>query len=144
MSSSDVHTGKCFCGAVELTVTGDPLAMGYCHCESCRSWSAGPVNAFTLWKPEQVKITKGADNVASYQKTERSVRKWCKTCGGHLLTDHPPWGVVDVYAAVLADLKYAPALHVNYQETVLHLHDGLPKQKDFPAEMGGSGVLLAD
>ena len=26
--------------------------MGYCHCRSCRSWSGGPVNAFSLWKPE--------------------------------------------------------------------------------------------
>lgn len=31
--------------------------MGYCHCESCRHWSAGPVNAFTLWKPEALQIT---------------------------------------------------------------------------------------
>src|SRR5207253_10783538 len=28
-----------------LTVCGEPAAMGYCHCESCRSWSAGPVDA---------------------------------------------------------------------------------------------------
>ena len=56
-------TGKCFCGAVEIEVTGAPEAMGYCHCSSCRSWSAGPVNAFTLWKPENVKVTKGAEFV---------------------------------------------------------------------------------
>ena len=31
-----------------------------------------------------------------------------------------------------------------YQETVLHIHDGLPKQKDVPAELGGSGVTLAE
>ncbi|HSM39955.1 MAG TPA: GFA family protein, partial [Afifellaceae bacterium] len=48
------HTGNCFCGAVEVEVTGDPAAMGYCHCQSCRTWSAGPVNAFTLWAPDNV------------------------------------------------------------------------------------------
>jgi len=138
------NKGKCFCGAVEVTVTGEPLAMGYCHCQSCRSWSAGPVNAFTLWKPEDVKITKGADKLGSYQKTEKSVRKWCTVCGGHVLTDHPAWGVVDVYAAVIPNVAFKPALHVNYEDTVLHLHDGLPKQKDFPAEMGGSGELLPE
>ena len=42
------HVGRCFCGAVELEVTGSPEAMGYCHCSSCRSWSGGPVNAFSL------------------------------------------------------------------------------------------------
>jgi hypothetical protein len=49
MSDANVYAGKCFCGAVELTVTGEPVAMGYCHCNSCREWSAGPVNAFSLW-----------------------------------------------------------------------------------------------
>ena len=33
------HKGRCFCGAVTIEVTGEPEAMGYCHCESCRSWS---------------------------------------------------------------------------------------------------------
>jgi hypothetical protein len=138
------YTGKCFCGAVEVAVTGAPLAMGYCHCSSCRSWSAGPVNAFTLWPPDAVKITKGADKVGSYQKTERSIRKWCTICGGHLLTEHPTWGVTDVYAVVIPDLPFKAALHVNYQETVLPIADGLPKQKDVPAEMGGSGQLLPE
>ena len=48
------HKGECFCGAVQIEVSGEPEAMGYCHCRSCRSWSAGPVNAFTLWKPNAV------------------------------------------------------------------------------------------
>ncbi len=140
----DTHAGKCFCGAVQLTVTGEPVAMGYCHCSSCRAWSAGPVNAFTLWKPEAVKVAKGAEHVGAFQKTEISVRKWCKLCGGHLLTEHPTWGLVDVYAAVIPEVPFTPALHVNYQETVLRIKDGLPKQKDMPAEMGGSGVLLSE
>ncbi len=29
---TDTHTGACFCGAVEIEVTGAPEAMGYCHC----------------------------------------------------------------------------------------------------------------
>jgi len=138
------HKGRCFCGAVELRTVGEPVAMGYCHCTSCRQWSAGPVNAFTLWKPDAVTITRGASHVRAYAKTDRSVRKWCNECGGHLLTEHPKWGLVDVYAAVLPELRFAPTVHVNYGETVLHLHDGLPKQRDFPSEMGGAGELLPD
>ena len=71
------YQGGCFCGAVQLSVSGDPAAMGYCHCESCRSWSAGPVNAFTLWKTDAVKVTRGADQIGVYNKTPRSYRKWC-------------------------------------------------------------------
>ncbi|MBI2717475.1 MAG: GFA family protein [Rhizobiales bacterium] len=138
------HKGKCFCGAVELEVTGDPLGMGYCHCSSCRSWSAGPVNAFTLWGPEAVKITKGAENIQSFHKSANSVRKWCRVCGGHLFTDHPQWKLVDVYAATVPTVKFTPGVHVNYQETVLPMKDGLPKQRDFPKELGGSGELMAE
>ena len=36
-------------------MAGEPAAMGYCHCSSCREWSAGPVNAFSLWPPDSVK-----------------------------------------------------------------------------------------
>ena len=139
-----VYKGKCFCGAVEIQVDGEPVDMGYCHCASCRSWSAGPVNAFTLWPPQSVRITRGADNIGTYHKTEQSHRKWCKTCGGHIFSDHPPMGLVDVYAAVIPSLKFKPAVHVNYGEKVLSIKDGLPKQKDFPKEMGGSGVTLPE
>ena len=138
------YQGRCFCGAVQLKVTGEPVAMGYCHCESCRSWSAGPVNAFTLWNPEAVEVTRGADNIGTFNKTPNSYRKWCKTCGGHLFTEHPTMGLTDVYAATIPDFPYQPAIHVNYQETRLHIRDGLPKMKDVPKEMGGSGVSLPD
>jgi hypothetical protein len=138
------YKGSCFCGNVQFTVSGEPAAMGYCHCESCRTWSAGPVNAFTLWKPESLKITKGADSIGSYAKTPKSQRKWCKACGGHLFTDHPHWNLVDVYAAVIPGFEYKPGVHVNYQETKLRVHDGLPKLKDLPKEMGGSGAALPE
>ena len=138
------YKGSCFCGSVQFTVSGEPAAMGYCHCESCRSWSAGPLNAFTLWKPEAVHVTRGAEHVGGFSKMPTSDRKWCKQCGGHVYTEHPLWGVTDVYAASIPDFPYHPGLHVNYQETKLRMKDGLPKMKDFPAEMGGSGETLAE
>jgi hypothetical protein len=139
-----VYRGKCFCGAVEITVSGDAVGAGYCHCASCRSWSAGPVNAFTLWKPEAVKVSKGAGNLGVFHQTERSYRKWCKTCGGHLMTDHPEWKLVDVYAATIPSFPFKPGVHVNYAQTVLPMKDGLPKLKDFPPELGGSGQSVPE
>ncbi len=139
-----VHQGACFCGAVQFTVTGKPAAMGYCHCDSCRAWSAAPVNAFTLWQPDAVRVTRGAEHIGAFAKTPRSTRKWCKQCGGHLYTEHPLWGVTDVYAAVIPDFPYQPGVHVNYSETKLRMRDGLPKLKDYPSEMGGSGISVAE
>jgi hypothetical protein len=138
------HTGSCFCGAVVVSVDGAPEGMGYCHCASCRSWSGGPVNAFTLWRPEAVAITQGAEHVLTYAKTELSERKTCAKCGGHLMTNHPPLGLVDVFAATIPTLEFQPGVHVNYAETVLPMKDGLPKLRDFPAELGGSGQAMPE
>jgi hypothetical protein len=138
------HVGSCFCGAVELEVTGAPVAMGYCHCGSCRSWSGGPVNAFSLWRPEAVRITAGGEHVATFAKTPLSQRRYCTKCGGHLLAEHPPFGLVDVFAATIPTLEFVPGVHVNYAETVLPMRDGLPKLKDFPSEFGGSGQVMAE
>ena len=138
------NTGACFCGAVQIEVTGAPEGMGYCHCASCRSWSAGPVNAFTLWKPENVKVTKGADRVGHFMKTDMSDRQFCRDCGGHLMTIHPTLGLTDVFAATIPGVEFKPGVHVNYAETVLPMKDGLPKLKDFPKELGGSGEAVAE
>src|SRR5215207_10252430 len=138
------HVGSCFCGAVTLEVTGAPEAMGYCHCDSCRSWSAAPVNAFSLWKPEAGRITSGAEHLATFQKTERSQRQYCAKCGGHLMTNHPLLGLIDVYAATIPTLAFSPGVHINYAETVLPMRDGLPKFKDVPAEFGGSDETMAE
>ena len=138
------YQGSCFCGAVRIEVTGAPAAMGYCHCESCRHWSAGPINAFSLWSPDAVKVTSGEDQIGTFAKTDRSYRKWCKACGGHIMTDHPGMGLVDVYAAILPQLDFQPMLHVFYAESVVSIKDGLPKMKDVPAEMGGSGETLPE
>lgn len=141
---AETHEGACFCGAVEVEVTGTPEAMGYCHCSSCRSWSAGPVNAFTLWKSENVRVTKGAEVLGGFQKTDFSERRFCTKCGGHVMTVHPTIGITDVYAATVPTLAFEPAVHFNYAETVLPMRDGLPKLRDFPAEVGGSGQAVAE
>ena len=84
--------------------------------------------------------TPAAEFIGEYHKTANSHRKWCEKCGGHLFTEHPGWRLIDVYAASIPGFPYLPGVHVNYQETKLRVKDGLPKLKDLPKEMGGSGV----
>ena len=138
------YSGECFCGAVKIEVEGEPEAMGYCHCRSCRSWSGGPVNAFSLWKPEVVKVTAGGEHLVTFAKTPMSERQFCALCGGHLMTNHPTLSLVDVFAATLPEMPFTPGVHVNYAETVLSIRDGLPKLKDFPEAFGGSGEMMAE
>lgn len=102
------------------------------------------MNAFTLWKAEAVRVTAGAEHLATFQKAEFSQRQYCSRCGGYLMANHPPLGLVDVFAATLPTLKFIPGVHVNYVETVLSMRDGLPKLKDFPKEAGGSGEIIPE
>jgi hypothetical protein len=78
-----------------------------------------------LWRPESVRITGGEENIGIFSKTPQSYRKWCKICGGHVFTEHPRLGLLDVYAAVIPDVPFIPGLHVNYSETKLPIRDGL-------------------
>lgn len=141
---ADSHTGTCFCGAVEFEVTGAPEEMGYCHCRSCRSYSGGPVTAFILWKSANVKVTKGAKFLGRFNKAGMSERQFCTKCGGHLMTSHPTLGLTDVKAGAIPGMAFKPTVHLNYAEKVLTMKDGLPKLKDFPAEVGGSGEAMPE
>jgi hypothetical protein len=138
------HTGTCFCGSVEIEVTGVPEEMGYCHCSSCRSYSGGPMSAFMLWRAENIKVTRGAELLGRFNKTGMSDRQFCRKCGGHVMSHHPSLGLTDVAAGVFPGIAFNPLVHLNYAETVLPIKDGLPKLKDFPAEVGGSGELVPE
>lgn len=139
-----VNKGTCFCGAVEFEASGAPAIQGYCHCTDCRKWMGAPVNAFSLWPRPAVRVTKGAEHVGTFNKTEHSFRKFCKSCGGSLMTDHPTMGLVDVYPSLMPSFEHVPTLHVHYASRVLSMKDGLPKFQDLPADAGGSGEMLPD
>ena len=141
---TDTNKGNCFCGAIEIEATGVPMEMGYCHCNSCRCYSGSPVNAYLLWKAEDVSVTKGKEFVGHFQKTEMSDRQFCTRCGGHLMTHHPTFGLTDVRAAVIPHVTFKPVIHLHYAETVLPMKDGLPKFRNFPVEAGGSGELVPE
>jgi hypothetical protein len=140
----ETHKGSCFCGAVTIEVTGTPVEIGYCHCSSCRSYSGAPLVSFTLWKDENVRITKGAEFVGGYNKTGKSLRRFCKKCGGRIMTEHPGFGFTDVSAELLRSVAFKPTVHLNYAEAVLPIKDGLVKLRDFPAHAGGSGEVVPE
>jgi len=55
-SAYKVH---CDCGAVELSITGQPIVHAYCHCVDCRELLNVPYHAVTAWNSKDVTITNG-------------------------------------------------------------------------------------
>ena len=143
---SDSVSGKCLCGAVTFEAAGEPVAMGYCHCASCRGWLAAPMYLFTMWPEEAVTMTAGAENVSTFLKTPDTIshRQFCKTCGSAVMIRHPSLGMIDVLAINLQGFDFVPQMHANYAGTVFRMHDGLPKYAGFPADFGGTDELIPE
>ena len=97
-----------------------------------------------MWHVESVKVVAGAEHVGTFHKTPDSIshRQYCVLCAGHLMIHHPVYEMFDIFPATIPGLKFTPSVHVHYSETVLPIHDGLPKYKDLPADFGGSDELV--
>ncbi len=142
--SEATRSSGCICGAVALSITGEPAVMAYCHCESCRRWLGAPIHAAALFPTDNVRVEKGDDLLATYKRTESSHRQYCTSCGAPVRVVHPSIGLTDVPAGSIDGLDYAPTLHVHYGEKVLAVRDGLPKFKGFPEDFGGDGEMLPE
>ena len=140
----ETHTGVCYCGAVEIEVRGEPLEMGYCHCEKLPALfrRAGKrVHVVEMGERkahERLRIPRQIQE----QRHQRSPLLH-KVRQPHFV-DHPTLGLIDVRIGALRNFPFKPKVHLNYAETVLPMQDGLPKLKDFPAEIGGSGETVLE
>jgi hypothetical protein len=91
-----------------------------------------------------VKITKGAELLGAFRSSEFSNRRFCTKCGGGVMAEHPSIGLTDVRPTIIPTVAFKPTVHLNYEETILPIRDGLPKLKDFPAHVGGSGETMPE
>jgi hypothetical protein len=77
-----VHlTGSCSCGKIEYKVEGKSLQTVACHCRLCRRMTGGPFSVYAVVKTDQFELISGAEELVSYQVTERTSRHFCKKCG---------------------------------------------------------------
>lgn len=143
MTDTHSYHGSCYCGAVNVMVTGAPVMQAYCHCRSCRKWHAAPINAWSSWPEDKVTIT---GPVIESTKDPLSGRVSCARCGGNVANKKPKLGTVVVYPITLAGsaFQFQPTMHLRYAERVMDVNDGLPKYKDRPENYGGDGEMIAE
>jgi hypothetical protein len=128
------YHAQCSCGAVQLEADGEPVVQCYCHCNSCRSFTGSPVNAPVLWPRAKVRYTSGAEGGMFS----------CSICNGMVGVYLPEADLFDIFAGLISDLDFKPTIHLNYENAVLPIRDGLPKLKDMPKDWGGSGEFLPE
>lgn len=81
MDVKSKRTGKCLCGAVQISVKASKIDMGACHCQTCRKWSGGP---FLEVECGSDVVIEGYENIGTYDSSSWAQRGFCKICGTHL------------------------------------------------------------
>jgi hypothetical protein len=49
----NLFSGKCLCGQVRVSVRGEPLRVGICHCTNCRQESGSAFTFYAVWPAHQ-------------------------------------------------------------------------------------------
>jgi len=98
--AEDEATGRCLCGAVRITLTGDHQEVGACHCATCRRWGSGPSMSIDVGKEIAIE---GRDHVRVYRSSEWAERAFCGTCGTSLYYRTVATGGYSLSAGLLDD-----------------------------------------
>ena len=115
--------------------------MGYCHCEELPAlfWSTGKRFHVVEGREGQDDQRQGIPGEIQKQRNQRpSILHEMRR--PRFASSIATLGLIDVryrHSAVMFTFK--PKVHLNYEESILPMRDGLPKLKHFPAEMDGSG-----
>lgn len=120
--SGPVITGRCFCGATQISTTKVPLVIAYCHCSDCRRVTGGPVAAFAAFEASAVTFEPSIGT--EYSPSAGVTRSFCPKCGSPLSGryDYLP-GQIYIPLGVLDQIEeLQPELHAHYGERPSWLH----------------------
>lgn len=122
-------TGHCYCGAVTFEVSGSPIWVSHCHCESCRRHCSSVVATFVGYSPEQVSFT--ASQPASYSSEDGVKRSFCGKCGSPVSYESNRWrDQLHLYLGIFDEPNnIRPQDHVFCEEKIgwLNIEDDLPR-----------------
>jgi hypothetical protein len=102
-----MQTGRCLCGAISYTITGDLLATVVCHCDHCQRQSGGAFSVNVVVHESQLAVS---GELKTYDETNEDGseiyvrRRFCGTCGSPIVSAlSVPAGILAVKAGTLDD-----------------------------------------
>ena len=123
------QTGRCLCGAVRFRFSGEVLASGHCHCESCRRATSSPVTTFFTVAKQGIAFS--GDDYRFYASSPSVRRGFCGRCGSPLSYENEQRPEeMDIYVASLdpgGDFDIKEHWHWAERVSWLHCDDDLPK-----------------
>ena len=132
---SNHYQVACDCSSIKITLSGEPIVRGFCHCSDCRDLLKIPYHSVTAWEKQQVKVDDGADNLIEFQHpVKRMKRFYCRNCGETLFNSNAKdWRVVSqllirkCYGGELPEPLRAKS-HFFYASRIADIDDQLPKK----------------
>jgi hypothetical protein len=135
-----------------------PTFNVYCHCETCRKLGSCSMQHVLGVPAGSFAITKGEDVLKEFSPPDNKVnmyRKFCSICGTAICQGPKGAPFVGTFpttydfttrypAGNRMPSELLPTGHVNMENSLVGdvvKSDGLPKFKDFPAGLGGSGSI---
>ena len=78
------RTAVCCCGAVSITVTGEPSVNGVCHCSDCKRRTGSAFGWQVYFRDEEIVAKTGVATSYIVGEPPRQERWFCKACGATL------------------------------------------------------------
>ncbi len=94
------YKGHCLCGDVNFSVKLDKKEKSQCHCEMCRTWSAGTL--LMVHGPHAPKV-ENEHALGVYSSSDWGERCFCKQCGSNLFWRAKDGGFYGVSVDALED-----------------------------------------
>jgi len=133
--------GSCQCGAVQITVTADPITTRACWCKDCQKLTGGGPTHNAFFKTEQVEIS-GQVRWHDVEADSGNMlsRGFCPTCGSQLLVQsHARRHLTGVRIGAFddnSDLGPKSMIWADSAPVWAHLDPDLPKTERQPPPLG--------
>jgi hypothetical protein len=121
------------CRAIEIEISGEPVAQFYCHCDDCQIVHGGAYAPESVYAADAVRVVRGEPAAWTLK---RNPRVTCRGCGTRLFIDVLALRLRGVY--LLPPARFQPQFHMQCQFAVHPVEDSLPHFKSRPARFGGS------
>ena len=132
MNEPPKRTGHCYCGSVSFEISGDPVKVAHCHCESCRRSLGAVMVTSAGFLPEQICQT--GDRPHQYSTDDGVTRTFCGRCGSSFSYQKEKSNYIFVYLGIFNNPEdLGPEVHMMYSEKIswMKIDDHLPKSDEF-------------
>ena len=96
-------TGKCLCGAIEVTLNKDPKAIIACYCMNCQKASGGAASFNIIMEDDACDVSRGVTKIfkATVDSGADLERHFCGDCGSPIYSATTSYSGLKIFKAAL-------------------------------------------